>query len=184
MRTFSQLPTGSREYRYSVKEPEQVKGDWMTPPEGFVTPTTSVTEWMVYKAFALIFNNPIKYREAPFNGGPPDWTFQQPFLGGRFTPLGAVGDFIYWRTESGRRPLLVRVQTEHWHLFTTFQTQVRDFDQRGRLSDRVDVVDIFDYTFLHDPTGQAVIQQVKRALGMIEIADPLRAGVVRRNSRR
>jgi hypothetical protein len=52
------------------------------------------------------------------------------------------------------------------------------------LMDSISVVDIYDYTFSGDPTGAAVMQVVKNALGLIEIPDPLRSGTVRRNPRR
>jgi hypothetical protein len=185
IRSFAQLPTGKRLYKYGNRTREMVKGGPGEPPPGFLGPTVSVTEWMVYWALSRYFLNPTDPRRSgpPFNGGPPDWTYQQPYLGGRFTPLGAVVDFIVWRTNTGR-PLGIRVQTEYWHLYASREQQVHDLNQRGRLMDSISVVDIYDYTFSGDPTGAAVMQVVKNALGLIEIPDPLRSGTVRRNPRR
>jgi hypothetical protein len=182
IRTFVTKPTGQRQYQYSTRSFGQVKGGPGAPPPGFLTATNSVTEWMVYWAFARIYANPKDPRIGPFHGGPPQWTYQQPVLGGRFTPLGAVTDFIDWRPYSGR-PVIVRVQTEHWHLFASTEKQIEDLMQKARLGDRADVVDIYDYQFTDDPTGQSVIQVVKSAVGLIETPDPLRAGVVQRNVR-
>jgi hypothetical protein len=181
IRTIAQLPTGSEKYRYSARSWTQVRNGPGEPPPGFLKATVSETEWWVYWACARIFKNPVNPRIGPFVGGPPEWTYQQPYIGGRFTPLGAVIDFIVWRTPTGR-PLGIRVQTEHWHLFASHDQQVSDLMQRGRLMETLDVVDIYDYAFTGDPTGQAVIQTVKGALGLIELGDPLRAGTVRRNT--
>ena len=183
LRTFSQRPWGPRLYKYSVREAGMVHGGPGSAPPGFLGPTVSETEWLLYWACARYFLNPLDPRKGPFIGGPPDWTYQQPWIGGRQALFGAVVDFIIWRTPTGR-PLGIRMQTEYWHLFRSREVQVNDYNQRGRLMERLDVVDIFDYAILGDPTGQKVMQALKKALGLIELPDPLRAGTARRGARR
>lgn len=181
IRVFTQLSTGKRAYRYG-KEPIVTSGPG-NPPAGFIVPTVSKTEWMVYWALAKIFKNPENPWQGPWIGGVPDWTYQQPFMRGRAQPLGAIVDFVIWRTPTGR-PVGIRVQTERWHIFTSNEKQVSDAFQRARLQEEIDVVDVFDYTFTSDLTGQTVIQVMKAAIGLIEIPDPLRNATARRNARR
>ena len=185
LRTFSQLPRGPRLYQYSVLEKTDVHGGPGAAPPGFGGPTVSYTEWIVYWALWKVMGNSGDVRKSgpPFIGSPPDWTYQQPFIGGRAEPGGAVVDFIVWRTQTGR-PLGIRIQTEYFHLFTSHAKQVSDMLQRQKLMDQIDVVEIYDYQITADPTGQAAIIAVKQALGILELPDPLAGATARRNSRR
>jgi hypothetical protein len=45
------------------------------------------------------------------------------------------------------------------------------------------VVDVYDYDFINDPTGQAIIVTLKNVLGMIERPNPLWLGTTIRGSR-
>jgi len=181
IRVPTMLGYGSREFRYG-KAPKTGNGPG-DPPMGFLGPTVSTTEWWFYWALAHIFGNPVNPDLPPFTGGEPDWTYQQPYMHGRASPLGAVVDFIVWRTPTGR-PVGIRIQTEYWHLFTSAEKQVSDYFQRERLNDELDVVDVYDYTYTSDPTGQTVIRVAKQAIGLIELEDPLRSATAMRNSRR
>lgn len=185
IRTFSQLPRGPRLYKYSVLEKTDVYGGYGPMPPGFGGPTVSFTEWIVYWALWKVMGETGDPRKSgpPFIGSPPDWTYQQPFIGGRAEPGGAVVDFIVWRTMTGR-PLGIRIQTEHFHLFTSNAKQVSDMMQRQKLMDQIDLVDLYDYQITNDATGQAAIIAVKNALGLLELPDPLRGATVKRNSRR
>lgn len=185
LRTISQIPRGSRTYKYANLTKSQVRGGPGPAPPGFGGPTVSYTEWMVYWALWKVMGGTGDVRRSgpPFIGSPPDWTYQQPFIGGRAEPGGAVVDFIVWRTQTGRA-VGFRIQTEHWHLFTSYRKQAGDFLQRQRLMEQIDVVDIYDYRFTDDATGQKVVQEVKWALGLIELPDPIAAGTAQRNSRR
>ena len=185
IRTFSRLPRGPRLYQYSMLEKSDVHGGPGPMPAGYGGPTVSYTEWIIYWALwhILTVEGDPRTSGPPFIGAPPDWTYQQPFIGGRAEPGGAVVDFIVWRTQTGR-PLGLRIQTEHWHLFTSYDKQVGDLMQKQKLSDQIDVVDIYDYLITGDPTGQDAIVVVKNALGLIELPDPLRGATARRNPRR
>ena len=185
IRTFSQIPRGPRAYQYGMLEKGDVKGGYGAAPPGFGGPTVSFTEWIFYWALWKVMDSEGDPRRSgpPFIGFPPDWTYQQPFIGGRAEPGGAVVDFIVWRTQTGR-PLGIRIQTEYFHLFTSHNKQVSDLMQKQKLMDQIDVVDVYDYTITDDPTGQAAIQVCKAALGLIELPDPLKGATARRNSRR
>jgi hypothetical protein len=51
------------------------------------------------------------------------------------------------------------------------------------ISNRYEVVDLYDMDFINDPSGQQVIQVVKMGLSMIERPNPLLTGVALRGSR-
>lgn len=187
-RTKKTLPTvrsvpvyGLGPRAYSFNRPPKVKGGPGDPPPGFLIASTSKSEWLCYWAMAHIFPEPRDPRQPPFVGGPPDWGYQVPFLGGRQV-LGSVLDFLVWNTPSGR-PVGIRIQTEYFHLFTPTAKQASDLLRRQRLNARIDVVDVFDYTFTGDASGQAAIQVMKAAIGQIAIPDPLRGATARRNPR-
>jgi hypothetical protein len=145
-------------------------------PAGFVTPTTSETEWFVYWAFARIFQTE-NYRRGPFFGlkGQGQWGYQ---IGDRELG-GAVVDFVHYTSRSGR-PTAVRVQTEYWHNMAETEVHQRDALQLQKLMSRYNVVDLYDFKFKHDLTGQAVMVATKAALGLIQLANPVASGVVYR----
>lgn len=182
LRTFSALPRGERKYKYTVDE--EVKGGPGLPPAGFLEATNSITEWIVYWACFKALQIPLDPRQTgpPFEGVATYFTYQTPMLGGRSLPGGAVPDFVILRTGTGI-PVIIRVTTEYFHLFTTNAKQVKDELQKQRLDDEVDVVDIFDYEFTNDDTGASAVVAVKNAAGLIERPDPLAAGTARRNVR-
>ena len=182
IRVKTQIPRGPRRYKFSLPGKQQTgPGD---PPPGFLGPTVSKSEWWLYWAMfpALQINVDARRSGPPYVGWPPDFSYQQPFMQGRAAPGGAIADFVIWRTRTGR-PVLIRLVTEYWHLYTDANKQVADMLQRQRLEDQAQVIDVYDYTFTHDPSGAAAIQVVKAAVGLIEMPDPLRAGTARRNAR-
>ncbi len=182
LRTFSALPRGERKYKYTVAGDVQT-GPGEAPP-GFLVATNSVTEWYVYWACFPALQIPMQAEDSgpPFEGVPGFFSYQTPMQGGRSLPGGAVPDFVIERTRTGI-PVIVRVVTEYWHLFTSNDKQIRDELQRQRLDDEVDIVDVFDYEFMHDPTGAATVVAVKRAAGLIQSPDPLYSATARRNAR-
>lgn len=183
LRKPTALPEGARRYRPLPMEEWPVKPGPGDPPPGFVTATTSATEWMVYWALSKIFNNPLDPRQPPYEGGWPDWTFQDPYNGGRREPGGSVIDFIVYNPGRGRNQLALRIVTEYWHLYTSGRKQATDQMQKETLSAGMDVVDLYDFDFVNDPTGQAVIIATKNALGMIERPNPILLGTALRGSR-
>ncbi len=179
LRVFTELGSGSRLYKYN-KQP-LVTGGFGDPPAGFILASTSISEWMVYWALAKIYGQPKDPRQGPFIGFPGVWGYQVPAMGGRAVG-GAVVDFIVFDTASGI-PIGIRIQTELWHLFTANRKQATDLLQRQRLSENMTVIDVYDYQYTGDKTGQQVIQVMKTAIGAIEIPDPLRGATARRNPR-
>jgi hypothetical protein len=138
---------------------------------------------MVYWALAKIFGDPTDPRQPPFDGGWPIWTYQKAAQGGRHMPGGSVIDFVVWDAGEGGKPIALRVVTEYFHLFTSNQKHVTDALQRESLENYATVIDLLDYQFINDPTGQAVIVVCKNALGLIESANPLLSGIAVRGSR-
>lgn len=179
LRTFSAIGTGSRTYKFS-NDPDVINGPG-EPPGGFLIVSTSKSEWMCYWALSKIFGEPVDPRVGPFTGADGLWGYQTPLMGGRGIG-GAVVDFIVWGTPSGI-PVSIRIQTEFWHLFAPTRKQISDMLQRQRLSERTEVVDVYEYQFVGDVTGQAAVQVMKNACGMSELPDPLRNATARRNPR-
>lgn len=180
LRTPVKIPTGPTLFR---PEDPRDYSEWTNPPKGFVGATNSTYEWMIYLALAKIFDNPENPRVGPFVGGPPQWTYQKVFEGGRKRPGGAVIDFLVYDHGRGGKPIALRVVTEAFHLFTSSRQQAIDAMQRSNVEKYANVIDLLDYKFIHDPTGQAAVILVKRALNMIESPNPLLAGTAIRGSR-
>lgn len=179
IRVPTELGLGSRTYRYN-KGPYIASG-FGEPPPGFLIASTSVSEWAVYWALSKIYGDPKDPRVGPYIGAPGIWEYQSPLMGGRGIG-GSVMDFLIKGTPSGTM-IGIRLQTELWHLYTTNKKQASDLLKRQRLEEMIEVVDLYDYTFMGDASGQLVVQAVKSAIGMIEIPNPLRAGTARRNKR-
>jgi hypothetical protein len=72
------------------------------------------------------------------------------------------------------------VQTEFIHSFTNNTKHRYDVLHRSRAEENFDVIDIFDYLFLGDESGQAIIQLLKSALQLIEPPNPIYAHSVQR----
>jgi hypothetical protein len=177
LKRFTAMPRGPHQFQPDGK---RIIGPG-EPPPGFIMPTNSITEWFVYWALARIFHNPLDPRVGPFFGGWPDWTYQKAVDGGRKEPGGAVIDFVVYTKGPRNRGTALRVVTEYFHLFTSSQKQATDEMQKERISEFMDVIDLYDYTFLSDKTGAAVIKRVKEALGLIEYENVLAAGTALRN---
>lgn len=165
----------------TIPRSETVVGDWYDPPPGFLTGQNSVTEWTAYKALAKIFGDPKDPRVGPFYGG-IEWSYQIAELGGHVRALGsAVVDFVVYQ---GATIVGIRIQTEYFHLFTTSNKQAYDTIQRAQLeANGLNVVDVYDYDLLNDPSGQRAVIAMKRAIGRIERVNPIDAGSAIRGSR-
>lgn len=172
------IPQGPRNIARIMKV--QRDESWTTPPTGFLYAKNSVTEWMVYRALAVIFNNPEDPGTGPYLGGWPDWTYQS----GQGQGAGsAVVDFVVYRPGFGGRNTGLRVVTEYFHIFTSAMKQYTDEMQKENLERTMDIVDLWDQDFLNDPSGQAVIKVVKAAIGLMDRADPIWTGTALRGSR-
>ena len=152
------------------------------PPPGFVTIKTTATEWPIYWALAKVLGTPAadKIRTGPFRGGPPAWQYQN------YLDLGGLKssnfDFVVWQTNPYTSPVAIRVQTEFFHSFTTNAKHQYDALHRLRAEENFDVVDIWDYLYLGDESGQAAILAVKNALQLIEPPNPIYTHAVRRTN--
>ena len=169
---------GPRLYAFGKKQ-EHTGGPGEAPP-GFVTPKTSATEWPIYWALSKVLGTPAadKVRSGPFYGGPPHWEYQS------YLDLGGWKktnyDFVVWQPNPYTQPVAIRIQTEWLHSFTSEQQHVNDRLHRARGEAWFDVVDIYDYLYLGDPSGQAAILAVKYAMNLIEPPSPIYTHAVQR----
>lgn len=178
LRTPAKIPTGPRQFRQPKKP--RVSGGPGDPPPGFIDPALhgSRSEWPIYWALAKIFEHPLDPRQFPYIGGPPFWTYQEWYLGGRSESGGAVGDFAV-RSGSGGPDTILRVQSYKFHLAAGPDIASFDDLQRQMLSGDATVIDLYEQDFLHLEAPDLIIY-VKSALGMIQAQDPRTAGTVRR----
>jgi hypothetical protein len=178
-RSFTKFPQGPRLYKVP-KNPLFAKGPGEPPPD-FLDPRLhgSRTEWPIYWALARIFNNPPDPRKPPYVGGPPDWSYQKYEMGGRNLG-GAVVDFVV-SSAPGGVPIGLRIGTEFFHFAAAPGKQASDELQFALLSRGMNIVDINDFDFLQDPSGQAAVVRVKEALGLIRRPDPIASNTTRRN---
>jgi hypothetical protein len=159
LRLPAAIPQGPR--MYQTPRDKGFISEFTNVPVGFNSGTTSTYEWMIYLGFAKIFGLPNDPRVPPFFGAPGIWGYQ---VGSR-QQGSAVIDFVVYpnRRTRGRR-MAFRVQTEYFHNYTDAERQAYDLMQLWNLSDYNDVVDLYDYEFAHDPTGQATCILLKRAM--------------------
>jgi hypothetical protein len=159
LRTPPAIPRGPR--MYQPPKFRGFRGGPNEPPPGFVVGQTSKTEWFIYWALAKVFGQPQEPRDGPFIGHPGIWGFQ---VGSR-QQGGSVIDFVIYPNKRSRNlRIAFRIQTEYFHNYADSEVQAYDLMQLWRLSDYNIVVDLYDYEFMDDLTGQAAIILVKRAL--------------------
>lgn len=153
------------------------------PPLGFVTGTTSASEWkLLYWPLAEIFNDPPDPREPPYYGGRGGtWEYQSNQLGGRSGPGGAVVDAVVY-TATGAIGL--RLQTERFHTFASAKIQGNDARQKIDLmrAGYLTVIDLFEQDMIEDSTGETAIRIIRDALGLNQRPDPLYNGSARRST--
>lgn len=175
-RSQTKVPTGPRMYRQPAKP--VIEGGPGEPPAGFLDPHYhgSRSEWPIYWGLwkALdVYGNP---RYPPYDGAPDgSFGYQKAELGGRRQLGGAVADFIVYPPPTGQI-LLIRVQTQFFHLQGGPQTVSSDELQRLALGRENNVIDVYDRDFLH-LDGKALVVYVKRVLGLIQSVNPLTAGL-------
>lgn len=152
------------------------------PPPGFVRGQTSVTEWIVYDSLYKIFDPRADSRKPPFFGLYPYFEYQSPEGGGYIRSLGSsVVDFLI---HLGGENIAMRLQTEFFHIYTSSAKQGSDALQRAQLeSAGLKVIDVYDTEVLGDPTGAKAIVNLKRALNLIELVNPITSGTAIRGSK-
>ena len=159
------------------------KGPTADPPAGFVRGTTSKTEWMIYHAMSKVLGYPTDPREPPFIGFPGVWAYQKAWDEGRRMAGGSVVDFVVYSGARSNQDIFFRIQTEHFHIYASDAQQAHDKLQFERLSQYAQTIDLYDYNFAFDPTNQAAIILIKRALnGEIE-PNPMTDGTSMRVTR-
>lgn len=175
MRTVSRIPTGPRMYR-KLDDP-QIEGGPGEPPPGFVTPTTSKTEWVAFWATWKATNAPGDPRKGPWTGPPTgEFAYQSWELGGRKQLGGAVVDLVIYTQDI---PIGCRIVTEYFHIFAGAQKAAMDLTQAIELGRSMTVVDVYDYEFL-PLDAQGLVIYFKQAYGMIK-SNPISSATARRN---
>jgi hypothetical protein len=177
LRSIPVMPKGPK--LYQQKEGAGLFSGPNEPPPGFLTYTNSRSEWWVYWALAKALGQPKDPRRGPYEGWPGLWTYQSPFEGGR-VPGGQVVDFVVFAPATASGDIAIRIQTERYHVMTDAAKQATDRILLARLAGRFHVVDIFEQDFMGDPSGQAAVIEVKRALFGGQTSNPLRSGQARR----
>ncbi len=172
------ISRGPRIYQMNTKP--QVLGPPGEPPVAFVTPKTSATEWPPYWGLARITGYPRAedVRKFPFVGGPPIWTYQA-FVETGSTKSSNV-DFMVRGPFQNATPAAIRIQTEFFHNFTTIENQIYDIIMRDKLENGFEVYDIYDYQYMRDPSGSAIIIKLKQAMGLIGGGPEISRGTVQR----
>lgn len=176
------LPTGKKMYTPIPLDQQIITQGPGTPPQGFLGPYNSVTEWYIYWALSRIFHNPPEFRKAPFEGGWPDWQYQKAWNGGRDSPGGSVIDFVIL-SPAHEGDIALRVVTEYWHLFANAEKHASDDEQRYFLEDDFILKDVYDQDFINDPSGQAAIITCKNVCSLLERPNPNWIGTAIRGSR-
>lgn len=175
------LPRGPKLYR--TPKDLGYKGPVGEPPPGFVRGTTSATEWMVYFGMAKVTGFPENYREPPFMGAPGVWTYQKNWDAQSGRMGSSVIDFMLFAGAWTDMDTAIRVQTEAFHLYTGMDQQTHDALQFARLSEYMRVIDIYDYDFVWDQTGQAIVLLLKDSLAGNVTPNPINGGTTMRGTR-
>ena len=178
--TIRVKPTRPTGLRIIPKSETLISGPGESPP-GFVSGKTSESEWPPYWALARIFKNPLNPRLPPFFGGAPDWAYQSE----QNTLFGISGatnvDFVVFQPPT---IIGVRILSERYHVYTSSEKQAYDEQQRAALEAAgVTVFDLYEDEYLNDPSGQAAIIAMKRAIGRLSSLNPLTSGTALRASK-
>lgn len=162
------LPTNLKHGRRRVVGPG-------TPPPGFVSATTSGSEWIMYWALWKVLHEDGDPRRPPFHGG-LHFDYQVPLGGGRHNPGGTVVDFV---VKLPRRDIGLYLQTDRYHL--TAGARQTAFDQQKLLQAAryMKVVPVFESDIIADPTGEQACRTMVGALGGRAQINPKTAGTYR-----
>ena len=147
------------------------------PPPGFVTATTSASEWIAYWASAVVFHDPPDPRRPPDFGG-RDWGYQKSLDGGRREQGGAVIDYIYWLPGE---TIGMRLQTARFHDAAGPEKEAMDRAQLVALSWQwgITIKDLDEQDIIADRTGEAAVRRLVELLGGRERINPGVAGTYR-----
>jgi hypothetical protein len=87
---------------------------------------------------------------------------------------------VVWGPFQNATPVAIRIQTEFFHNFATIDNQIYDITMRDKLENGFDVYDIYDYEYMRDPSGAAIIIKLKQAMGLIGGGPSISRGTVQR----
>lgn len=132
---------------------------------------------MVYLGLSKVFGQPAEPRTPPFEGADGLWGYQ---IGSRRQGSSVVDFVVFPNPRSFGLRMGFRIQTEYFHNYADAEVHAYDMMQLWRLSQYNVVVDLYDYEFADDPTGQAVIILLKRALNGELWAPTGSTGIVQR----
>lgn len=179
------FPKGPERF-FPLKQPALYSGGPGEAPVMFVTSSTSKSEWPPYWAFCVLFGIPTmsNHRNPPYEGQHGIfWAYQKNvrnILGHPF-----ASDFVIYPNSLCREGIVIRIQTEHYHLFATSTIYAFDRRQRQGVEANYRVIDINDYLFLQDKSGSAIIRLVKLAMAGVEPANtPIATHHARRSRQR
>jgi len=172
------MPRGPKLYQPPKGGPERQSGPG-DPPPGFINSANSVPEWRCYWAAFKALKIDADPRQPPFEGYPGRFAYQDPFEGGRHGPGGQVFDFVFYSTRRGT-PMIVRVQTDHFHYNADVQKQALDAYLLTRAARFYEIRDIYDYQLMADDTGESAVIALKNVLAGNDTENPLTANVARR----
>lgn len=142
------------------------------PPPGFITPSNSKIEWLVYWGLAKVFGLPKDPRRKPYIGSHGLWEYQRPY-GNHGAPGSTTIDFVIWpNTLTRGRPIALRIITERYHLFVDPRKRAKDTVQELNLARRYEIKDVFEQYIIHDKTGQATVKHLKFLLAGGSAPDP------------
>jgi hypothetical protein len=173
-----QIERGMREFIFPEQAPHT--GGPGDPPAEFVGAKNSAAEWPPYWGLARIFGEPSPrlLRQPPYMGAPGIWEYQEYIPGGLMT---TNIDFVVLPSNGLAQPTAIRIQTEFVHGPDAEHGKIAaDIMYRNYVEAGYDVVDIWDFDYMADYTGEAIIQLLKEALGLIEPPNPLLSGRWRR----
>jgi hypothetical protein len=169
-------PRGPRLYNLGKRANTSLSGPG-EPPTDFVTAHTSLDEWYCYWALTKLFDDPPDPRKPPYLGG-QFWQYQRPEsptdvgLGVGRVPGGSVSDFVILQPSG--KPIIIRIQTERWHIAADPTVQMRDLFIRDHLRGIEKVVEVYSQDFIGDPSGDAVCRVMALAIKGIELPSPIR----------
>lgn len=148
--------------------------DYCKPWPEFVTATTSLSEQMLYAAFAIFFKDPPQYWKPPYDGG-VSWRYQSNLHGGRLFKGGQVCDF---EVDYGIDTMCIRLQSERWHVMAEHAKQVADLYNKTN-TPGVITRDIYEQDFIADCTLRSAVAVVAKTLSTGENANPIMYGTAR-----
>ena len=149
----------------------EISGPGIAPAE-FLLPSTSAYEWVWYWASAKWYHDPPDPRMPPFSGARSGvWEYQIPTdPGDPRSAGGSISDFLYHEPSGD---VIVRIDTWYFHTTAGPEKQAKDIWQTihaGGLNTRVERV--YDFQFIHDPSGKAAIEALRSALAGEGIIGP------------